>query len=384
MFHTLLGRLHFFSDAKPVRVPLGHSWLLAIFCIVLAFPPSTQAGIYGSPKLVPGPTVEPDGSVTPLSFGQFRLYFTLYTVDMINPKSETYKSYVAERDRLRALAKKGTLKAAETLDLSVALMRLREFDEAVQVLTPFALRERNNFMVISNLASAYQASGKLDRASAYLQQVQDMWPREWPGLSKAQLDWYHELEKYQLRLVKKRYRETLQRSASARESVDELFESPLGPVQYKAEDGTYQAGKLAEAERKKLPANALAIVQQFVLWFPDDTRLYWQLGELYNAQGDVSAAVTILNECIWTRRDSAPLLKEHKNIAQAGAPKQTAPVLEDEPRATKPAAPATDSAAWLPERRQIVLVAGIAGTIIFALVFLQIREIRQRRRQPRK
>jgi hypothetical protein len=192
------------------------------------------------------------------------------------------------------------------------------------------------------------------------------------------------LEKYQLRLVKKRYRESLQRAASARTAVDDLFESPSGPVQYKADDGTYQAGKLAEAERKKLPPNALAIVQQFVLWFPADTRLYWQLGELYNAQGDMTAAVTILNECIWTRRDSAPLLKEHKNIVQAGAPKQTAPVLEDEPATAKPAAPAPDDAAWLPERRQIVLVAGVAGTIIFVLIFLQIREIRQRRRQHRK
>ncbi len=197
MPHSELDKSSFFPSGSVNRADQSLFWLATVITTILAFPPSSQAGVYGSPKLVPGPTVEADGSVKPLSFGQFRLYFTLYTVDLINPKSETSKSYVAERDRLRALAKKGTLKSSEALDLSVLLMRLREFDEAVQVLTPFALRERNNFMVVSNLASAYQASGKLDRASAYLQQVQDMWPREWPGLTKAQLDWYHELEKCQ-------------------------------------------------------------------------------------------------------------------------------------------------------------------------------------------
>ncbi len=123
-------------------------------------------------------------------------------------------------------------------------------------------------------------------------------------------------------------------------------------------------------------------MQQLVLWFPDDTRLYWQLGELYNAEGDISAAATIFHECIWTRRYGAALLQEHRKVVEAAAPKQTAPVLEDVPNAQTPT-PAQDPAAWLPERRQIWLVAGVAGTIALALIFLQIKEIR-RRRQHRK
>ncbi len=204
-------------------------WMALLIPCVLVEPGA--AGIYGGTKPVPGPTIE-DGKVKPLSFGQFRLYFTQYTVDLIKPTSPLYKTFVADRDKLQALSKKAPLKVADALDLSVLLMRLREDDQAVQLLTPFALRERSNFMIMANLASAYQASGRLDRAMEYLQQVQDIWPREWPGLSKAQLDWNRELEKYQLRLVKNRYRETLQRSTRAKETMDDLFDSPQGPVQY--------------------------------------------------------------------------------------------------------------------------------------------------------
>jgi tetratricopeptide (TPR) repeat protein len=343
----------------------------------------TDAGLYGGNKPVPGPTIE-NGVVKPLTFGQFRQYFTLYTVDMINPASPTYKAFLADSRNLQELARLGRLTTPYALDLSIALIRMRKYEEAVTLLTPFALRERNNFMILGNLASAMEAMESYDRALGYLQQVQDVWPREWPGLSKAQLDWYRELEKAQLRLVKKRYRERLQKPGKHWESVDELFEDASGPVKYQAEDGTYQPGKLAEAERKKLPANALAIVQQLVLWFPDDTRLYWQLGELYNAQGDIAAANTIFEECVWTRRSTVPTLQEHRKLTQVAAPKQTAPQLEEDTSSTtKPATPPTDPSAWMPEPRQFVLVGGLAGLIIVVLLFLQVREIRQRRRQHR-
>ncbi len=351
----------------------------------------SDAGIYGGSRPVPGPTVEA-GGVKPLSFGQFRLYFTQYTVDLIKPGSQVYKGFVAERDRLRALSKRAPLKTEEALDLSVALIRLREYDEAIALLTPLVLRERNNFMLLGNLASAYQASGQFNRAAEFLQQGQDSWPRQWPGVSQEQLEWYHELEKYQLKLVKKRYRESLKRPASQgkerrpssmADSVDELFEDAQGPLQFKADDGTYQPGTLADAERKKLPPHALAVLQQFVLWFPDDTRLYWQLGELYNADKDVAAAATILHECIWTRRYDVPLLQEHRKIVEAGVPKQSGPVLEDMNLKSEPRPPANPGD-WLPERRQIYLVGGVAGTIALALIYLQVREFRQRRRQHRK
>ena len=38
-------------------------------------------------------------------------------------------------------------------------------------------------------------------------------------------------------------------------------------------------------EKAKLPKYAIEIVQQLLVWLPEDARLYWLLGELYNAQG---------------------------------------------------------------------------------------------------
>ena len=55
---------------------------------------------------------------------------------------------------------------------------------------------------------------------------------------------------------------------------------------------------MTDAERKKLPANAVAVVQQLALWLPADGRLLWQLGELANVHGDVRTAAAILEGCV--------------------------------------------------------------------------------------
>src|SRR5439155_16809126 len=60
---------------------------------------------------------------------------------------------------------------------------------------------------------------------------------------------------------------------------------PLFPVKFVNDAGRYEPGALAAAERAKLPADAVAVVQQLVLWAPWDTGLYWLLAELYVADG---------------------------------------------------------------------------------------------------
>src|SRR5260370_5737675 len=61
--------------------------------------------------------------------------------------------------------------------------------------------------------------------------------------------------------------------------------------------GEYTPGKLAAAEKKKLPAGAAAIVQQLGLWLPADSRLLWQLAEPANAHGDVRYAAAMMDGC---------------------------------------------------------------------------------------
>ena len=80
--------------------------------------------------------------------------------------------------------------------------------------------------------------------------------------------------------------------------------------------GNTYAGRISAEELKKLPPDAIAIVQQLLIWLPGDARLYWLLGELLNAEGDVSSAATVFDECLWTRRYDSPLLREHRQVVQ--------------------------------------------------------------------
>ena len=240
-------------------------------------------------------------------------------------------------------------------------------------------------MVFANLATAHQLAGRLDRALSYLQQVKDFWPREWPGLSREQLKWYERVEKYHLRLVRLRYRESLQPSAGrtrASESLDDLFGGDKGPVRFIGENASYEAAKMAAKEQQKLPEDALAIVQQLLVWIPgpapgmEDPRLFWLLGELYNAWGDPQTASQVFGTLVWSYRFDAPDLREHRKIIQAALPE---PVVVSRADSSTPAA----RPSWLPDFHQnlfkILIVGGVVGLVVVALAYLQIRELRRRR-----
>src|SRR5262249_19700703 len=128
--------------------------------------------------------------------------------------------------------------------------------------------------------------------------------------------------------------------------------------------GEYEPGKLAAAEREKLPKDAVAQVQQLVIWLPHDTRLYWLYGELLNAEGDVKAARDVFAECVDTRRYNAKALLEHRQILNSAAEETTA----DDAKVS-----------WLPEQWQLYLVGGAAAGLVLALVYFQVRELRRRR-----
>src|SRR5205814_10434233 len=123
----------------------------------------------------------------------------------------------------------------ERVNLSAYLIRLRQYEQAVEILTPVAFRDQRNFMVFANLATAHQHAGRLDRARGYLEQMQDVWPGDWPNLSNAQLDWYRRAESYHLKLVRLRYRESLAAAGGRTkgyENLDDLFASEAGPVHF--------------------------------------------------------------------------------------------------------------------------------------------------------
>jgi tetratricopeptide (TPR) repeat protein len=337
---------------------------------------TVQAGLYNTAEPMEGPEMT-SGVAKPLSFLHFQDVFTgLFGIGNERPASTERKRYLARTSELQARLRTGAITVEERVNLAAYLVRLRQYEEAVQVLTPAAAQERRNFMVFANLATAHQLAGRLDRAVLYLQQAKDLLPQEWPGLTKEQLGWYRQAEKYHLALVKARLRETGTRT-KAPESLDALFGGDQGAVHFVGESGQYEAGKLAAAQRAKLPKDALAAVQQLVLWLPDDTRLYWLLGELYNAEGDVAAAAKVFEDCVWSRRFDAAALREHRKVVQAAKPKAEPLVLEAEAPKS-----AEDSPSWLPSTRQLLLVGGGAALVIVGLAYLQIREMRKRRQRP--
>jgi hypothetical protein len=358
-------------DRKCLRnmtIGTKQGWKLAtgVLGLLLFTNQGARAGLYNTAEPPVGPEATAEG-VEPLPFPLFwqDVRPDLLKINVDVPETPQRKHYLAQRDKLQVKARTGSLTVEERVNLSAYMIRLRQYEEAIQALSPVAAQERRNFMVFANLATANQLAGQPVRSIEYLLQVRDMWPREWPGLTPEQLKWYQRAESYHLKLLRLRSRESQgQPPGRGRlpETVDDLFE-----VQFVGDSGQYEAGKLAAREQEKLPTDAIAIVQQLLIWLPDDTRLYWLLGELYNAKGDVAAADKIFEDCVWSRRYDAAALREHRQIVH-----QT--VLEAVAQAGS-----GGSAPWLPESWQLWTVGTGAGMVVLLLGYWQVRELLRRR-----
>jgi tetratricopeptide (TPR) repeat protein len=212
------------------------------------------------------------------------------------PVTPLRDDYRAAAERLEKLAKSRALTADEAADLGALDVRLGRIDKAMGVLVPAARKHPDHFHLAANLGTAFQLSGDLDRAAEYLTEA----VRLAPAKQKS-------FEEYHLKLVRLRAKER-----KGTTTLDDLF-----GVIY---SGT--PGKMADTERKKLPANAVAIVEQLALWLPGDARLLWQLGELANAHGDVRTAATILEGCVTELALGSAELRKHRAIYRAAADEQ--------------------------------------------------------------
>ena len=152
--------------------------------------------------------------------------------------------------------------------------------------------------------------------------------------------------------------------------------------------GKWEVGKIAEGERKKLPANALRIVQHLLVCLPDDGRLLWLFGELANAQGDVKTAYEALDQAVNVFRFSTPELKERRALLKEAAEKQSAAAIPD----LTGLGGTEESGAESPPARENPFAAlgwkgwGIAGVgigLVVGLVWLQAREVIRRKRRRR-
>lgn len=214
------------------------------------------------------------------------------------PASPMRKQYKEAASLLEKTAATRQLTADELADLGALYLRLGELAKAITLLRQGQRDHVDHFQITANLGTAWQLQGNLDAAAACLEQAVKLAPEK---LRKA--------EQYHLRLVRFRQR---QRAGTC--NLDDLF-----GVRYQAEGGGYEPGKLADAERKKLPADAVAVVQQLALWLPADGLLLWQLAELANAHGDFNTAAAIMDGCVSEFGLRTAELRQRRQVTRAAA-----------------------------------------------------------------
>jgi hypothetical protein len=209
--------------------------------------------------------------------------------------------YVAAAERLEKLAKTRALTADEVADLGALYLRIGKPEQALNILVPAARKSPEHFRIAANLGTAFHYSGDLERAATQLEEAVRLAPAKLKPFEQAHL-----------KLVQLRLKEG--KAAKTAATVDDLF-----GVKYVGDSGAPEAGKLADAEQKKLPANAVAVVQQLALWLPADGRLLWQFGELCNAYGDVRSAAASLDGCVTEFALGSPDLRKRRTLYRAAA-----------------------------------------------------------------
>ncbi|MFL5329324.1 MAG: tetratricopeptide repeat protein [Gemmataceae bacterium] len=261
---------------------------------------------------------------------------------------------------LAVLKQKPDPSPVELVRRGILELKLRETEAALTDLNLAYRRDSNSFWAFAARGTALQQTGQFEEAVENLEIAKGLMPQPWPISAEATA--VKRDEAAQLKLARLRQHEQAGRgNRVASRELDALFD-----VKFVGSTGQYEARNIAPAELTKLPADAIATVQQLLFWLPDDARLYWLLGELYNAKGDLDSAFAAFDECV--ARYDAPDLRRHRQIVRDAI-------------AARPAAPAP--ATWAPSSEQIILVAAVVIPVLFVLVYFQLRVVARRMRRRR-
>jgi len=189
-----------------------------------------------------------------------------------DPRNAGFNAFIPLRDtavdaviKLEGLKKTRELTADELADLGALHLRLGQPEKAVGILRGANRLHSEHFRIAANLGSAWQQSGDLAQATAALEEAVRLAPKE-----------LRVLEALHLKLVRGRAKEKKGDSG-----LDDLF-----GVDYSGD------------AKAKLPANALALVQELGLVLPSDARLLWQLAEIAHSHGDVRTAANLLDGAV--------------------------------------------------------------------------------------
>jgi hypothetical protein len=312
--------------------------------------------------------VDERGAPEPFPFGEFqrrRLILRNIGIPPQPGQPEPSDRRVVDARIKKAQAKRPeTRTEMESVALAVDLLRFGRPDDAEGALKG----RRNGFLPNITLAHIAATQGQWARASEFLFIADDEKPpAALSTKSPKRFEWQRKVDRGALRTLFKL------RGAEARGAkVPPETELPdqIWPVHFVNDAGKYEPGKLAAAEKAKLPGGdfpeAIATVQQLVLWFPFDVRLYWLLGEVYAAKGDFDSALKIMNECVDSGRYSnRKVLMEHRELVT-----QAARAAEPPPTTTAPPeVPFTLGAVW-------IYFGAVGAIALFALIRAVVRRKR--------
>jgi hypothetical protein len=207
-----------------------------------------------------------------------------------SPPSALLIQYRKSLEELEKAARARALSADEWADLGALHVRLGDPGKALNLLREAQRKYPRHYRITANLGTVWHLLGDLEQAETCLREAVRLAPG---NLQRA--------EEFHLRLVLSRRREL------ARQGLDPLLE-----LRFVNDRGEYEPGNLAAAERKKLPAGAVADLQMLALWLPADGRLLWLLAELAAVHGDLRTAAAIMDGCIGDFALRAPELRKHR------------------------------------------------------------------------
>jgi hypothetical protein len=295
------------------------------------------------------------------------------------------------------------------LNYSTVLIRRGKADEAVALLKPVAERgeHANHFLALSHYATALFLSANADfkiNAREYMKQALENWPEKWSDIKGEQLallkkfgweetafDRYRRYETHFKRLIDHRLAEDRRRAKKQQvpDTLDPVFvDDKKKPLTFLAESGKFEAGRIVEAEFKSLPRDSVEMVEQFLIWMPDDKPLLWLLGEVFNASAMEHQDPKRKNEAILNALAVFERLTNLQEPTTYGVKeaKNRFEVLEKARAAMPPPddgikLPAKDADVMLTNaewwRRQAIVFALGAAIGMFAL--WQVQEVRRRR-----
>jgi hypothetical protein len=392
MSHYNFGNVTVFRDSrvKPIGVAFG----------LLALGPVLFAGLYDPVPLAssaPGMAFLPNekspfrvenGLATPLDFGtkndgEFAARFAVMTNLLdANPKrtNNPDRQAVLKATDL-GMSQKDVKRPAEAATLAANLIRLGQPDRAINLLQPLSRGRSASYAVLMNLAHAHAAKMDWESALRTHDVALEYDPKDdLKALTPEQVQWLSAVEK-------KYYRTWLSWNLKNPKANPETDGPPpiFGPVKWVNDAGVFEPGTLAAAERAKLPTDALAIVQQLLLWQPTDTGLYWLLAELYAAEGKLRQADVIFDQCAWSRQFSnRKVLMAHREAVNAAVaklpPESPAGEIDLGSAEKSPAEPGDDG---LPSKEKVIIVLAVFVPLVILLIVFQVRAFVRRSKARR-